>query len=261
MDISNSLAVFHQTVLNIHSKQNVYDLRTTFLRDVEKLIPHEKSIFDMGCYKKNKIIFFDPVSLNIDEKMLSSYYTDFEMSDFMSWFFYQSEQNVYRDSELISDAVRVNSVVYKNWMRPQDIYYSIGSRLAQNGKFFGSVTLFRSKVSGDFTVEDTLCLEYLNDHLVLNFIKCFPNGIEHLTANSSADQLTAMYRLSRRESEIVERIYRGMRNKEIADTLFLSESTVKKHIYSIFKKMGIDSRAQLVKIVCDNVETNGADSV
>ena len=49
--------------------------------------------------------------------------------------------------------------------------------------------------------------------------------------------------LSDREVEICTMVARGMRNREIAEKLFIAESTVKDHVTSIFEKLDISSRA------------------
>jgi two-component system response regulator DegU len=50
--------------------------------------------------------------------------------------------------------------------------------------------------------------------------------------------------LSRRELEVLGLIAKGMLNKEIAQTLFISEKTVKNHISNIFKKLNVSDRTQ-----------------
>ena len=55
--------------------------------------------------------------------------------------------------------------------------------------------------------------------------------------------------LTARETEIIKHLHRGMRNKEIADALFVSEATVKKHMGNIFKKLEVTSRFQLMQKV------------
>ena len=40
-----------------------------------------------------------------------------------------------------------------------------------------------------------------------------------------------------------------MSNKEIAETLFLSESTVKTHIYNIFRKLEVKNRVGVICII------------
>ncbi len=52
--------------------------------------------------------------------------------------------------------------------------------------------------------------------------------------------------LSTREKDIVMLISKGLGNKEIGETLFISLNTVKTHNRNIFKKMGVKSRFQLL---------------
>jgi DNA-binding NarL/FixJ family response regulator len=52
--------------------------------------------------------------------------------------------------------------------------------------------------------------------------------------------------LTRREVEVLALIARGLSNKEIASELFLTEATVKTHVYHIFGKTGSRTRAQAV---------------
>ena len=52
--------------------------------------------------------------------------------------------------------------------------------------------------------------------------------------------------LSRREHEIGSKVAEGMRNREIAELLGLSEHTVKNHLFNIFERLGISSRAELI---------------
>lgn len=54
------------------------------------------------------------------------------------------------------------------------------------------------------------------------------------------DPLTA---LSEREKEVLVLIGRGHTNHQIADELFISENTVKKHVNSIYSKLETDNRA------------------
>lgn len=49
-----------------------------------------------------------------------------------------------------------------------------------------------------------------------------------------------------RERQVVELICKGMKNKEIGEALFISETTVRHHLSSIFSKLNITSRLELV---------------
>lgn len=50
--------------------------------------------------------------------------------------------------------------------------------------------------------------------------------------------------LTRREMEVLELLGKGLRNKDIAARLFLSEKTVKNHISSIFMKLQVNDRTE-----------------
>lgn len=54
-------------------------------------------------------------------------------------------------------------------------------------------------------------------------------------------------RLTRRELEVLGKMRVGMSNAELADHLFLSEHTIKSHLYKIYKKLNIESRDQAVE--------------
>ena len=48
--------------------------------------------------------------------------------------------------------------------------------------------------------------------------------------------------LTERETEVLRQLARGKSNKEIANTLFISETTVKTHVKNIMQKLGVPSR-------------------
>lgn len=52
--------------------------------------------------------------------------------------------------------------------------------------------------------------------------------------------------LTVREKEVVQMIGRGLKNKEIANRLFIKESTVRHHLSAIFGKLGVADRLNLV---------------
>jgi len=56
---------------------------------------------------------------------------------------------------------------------------------------------------------------------------------------------SSMQRLSERERQIAYMVARGMRNRDIAADLTISENTVKRHLQSIFSKTGSRDRLEL----------------
>jgi DNA-binding NarL/FixJ family response regulator len=54
--------------------------------------------------------------------------------------------------------------------------------------------------------------------------------------------------LTAREIDVLELVSRGLRNKEIAATLELSESTVQVHVKNILAKLQVNDRTAAVNI-------------
>jgi DNA-binding NarL/FixJ family response regulator len=57
--------------------------------------------------------------------------------------------------------------------------------------------------------------------------------------------------LTPREIEIVRMVIGALRNKEIAEKLFISESTVKTHLHNIYEKLRINNRRELTRYAQD----------
>lgn len=77
---------------------------------------------------------------------------------------------------------------------------------------------------------------YIQPKLAADLVREF-NNTKTYKANTDND-------LTRREYEVLSLIADGMNNKDIADTLFISEKTVKNHVSSIFRKINVNDRTK-----------------
>jgi DNA-binding NarL/FixJ family response regulator len=72
--------------------------------------------------------------------------------------------------------------------------------------------------------------------------------LEALTRLKSA-QLTktsGMVLLTRREEDVVRLVAEGMKNREIAHAMHVTEHTISNYLYGIFNKLGVSSRVELI---------------
>ncbi|WP_343080932.1 alpha/beta fold hydrolase [Ostreiculturibacter nitratireducens] len=60
-----------------------------------------------------------------------------------------------------------------------------------------------------------------------------------------------MSELSPREREVLDHLARGLDNREIGERLGISEKTVRNHVWSIFGKLGVRTRAQAIVAIRD----------
>jgi DNA-binding CsgD family transcriptional regulator len=72
-------------------------------------------------------------------------------------------------------------------------------------------------------------------------------GIE--SAVSSDGKLLQRFGISKREADIISMMIKGYSNRSIGEKLFISASTVKNHIYHIYRKTGVDNKIQLFNLI------------
>jgi two-component system nitrate/nitrite response regulator NarP len=77
--------------------------------------------------------------------------------------------------------------------------------------------------------------------------KCIAPDLLHraLDLSLSGPALDPLATLSGRERSIAELVARGLRNRDIAETLEMNEGTVKVYLHRVYRKLGIASRTEL----------------
>ena len=97
-------------------------------------------------------------------------------------------------------------------------------------------------ISADSTFE-----EFSDSQIAL--VTMLQNQVEGILFESKLSKAVAAFSLSKREAEVLRLVVEGRSNSDIGERLDVSVSTVKKHVYNIFNKAGVYSRAQLLSLV------------
>ncbi len=87
----------------------------------------------------------------------------------------------------------------------------------------------------------------MNPSIALKTLKLLRNPI-----NISNPKDQEIISLSKREVEVLEQLSKGLSYTLIADNLFLSPSTVRKHIENIYKKLQVHSKIEAVQKAKDH---------
>ena len=106
----------------------------------------------------------------------------------------------------------------------------------------GALVLNRSGHAG-FTETEKNILRVIRPHLSNLHANLFVASAESKTTGIPQDE---QKHLSKRESEIVDLLCKGMNPARIGSRLFISLRTVNKHIENIHKKLGVSSRQELL---------------
>lgn len=213
--------------------------------EISRLIPSRNSMYHYYRNTEGKIIPYNYQSSNIPPEVLQNY-KDYENVDYIGWYTDVSVPRVYRNTDLIENTLRINTKFMREWMIPNKLYYSLGSTIAYNNQAYGALSLFKEEKDGDFTDTDIQILEIINEHLSLRFYQC--NGRSASKLNSSGtNQITNKYKLTEKELEIINLVKAGHTRDSLPELLFISNNTLKKHLYNIYRKLRISKYEELIQ--------------
>ena len=83
----------------------------------------------------------------------------------------------------------------------------------------------------------------MSSQIARKVVAAFSKAKPMTEESSSTDDIAA---LSNREKEILELLSKGMLYKEIANSLYISPETVRKHVYHIYEKLHVNNRVEAV---------------
>jgi HD-GYP domain-containing protein (c-di-GMP phosphodiesterase class II) len=101
---------------------------------------------------------------------------------------------------------------------------------------------------GDHTPEEALAQIKAETGALVD-PQCFVGLERYVEGRPSAAKATAAERpgnLSEREVEVIRHLAQGMRNKDVASALVISENTVERHLANIYNKLDVTSRTSAV---------------
>jgi len=124
------------------------------------------------------------------------------------------------------------------------------------------VVLLTAEISDDAVVEAVrlgvagIVLKEMAPRVLLQSVRAVAAGEKWLDDSAMRRALDKMMRreagladavrvLTPREVEVVKMVATGMRNKQIAERLNITEGTVKIHLHSIYQKLGVSGRVEL----------------
>jgi DNA-binding CsgD family transcriptional regulator len=143
-----------------------------------------------------------------------------------------------RLSDVIGARQLAGTRVHADWFRPAGVVAELEAGIAPSRVRTRNFVLDRSH--GDFSDRDLAVLERVRPHLALI----------HETARLRQDVAGVAPpetgRLSPREEEVLELVAAGLTNAEIAERLWISPGTVKKHLDNIYDRLGVRGRAAAV---------------
>ncbi len=240
---TNDWILLNSIIYKIHTMDNLDEMRMQLLEQIKMLIDFDSADFYLGSPNgENKLV--SPIFYNCDDDMSDKY----EELDYSRGILYSGKTLIYRETDIMSDEKRIETDYYKNVYRPNNWHYSLQMVLARNKEFVGCVTFYRTIGKDDFKYDDIFILDLIKDHLSFRLYKQKMSGNitgDKLSVNAAAEK----YNLTRREQSVLKLLMAGKENTYICEELTITDNTLKKHVLNIYRKLGINNRVSLFKMI------------
>lgn len=123
--------------------------------------------------------------------------------------------------------------------------------------FVGKISIFEDLLWAGLSVACIVYARSYQDHVMLKRTELLVNDrldmyrleMERRESEERAGDIAgfcALYELTPREQEVLARVLGGCANQEIADELSISLGTVKTHVHSIYRKLAVSRRSELM---------------
>lgn len=128
------------------------------------------------------------------------------------------------------------------------MYYAI----VHHGRPLGVLSLFRRREDGPFTDEELFLCNAVGTHLNQQMNTLLDQMIRRQNAAGyDLPAVAARYGLTTRETQLLEMLTRFRENREIAEALQVRDSTLQKHYQNIFRKLGVTSRWEIMRLLLE----------
>lgn len=243
--------LLNEITYKIHALGSSPCMRQQFLELLKMLIPYDSASFYLAGTGNDRLLR-DPVTVNITMEKLKEY-DEYEDIDYTRWIFMSGKNMAYRETDLFTGPERESSRFYNEFYAQHGIHYSVQLSLAFHERFLGIVSLYRPKGEEDFTEKDVFILEQIKEHLAFRLYRDASADSSAISESAGAipegteESASGRFDLTNREMEILSLILKGLSNQDVAETLFISEHTVKKHVLNIYRKLHVRNRMQLLR--------------
>lgn len=240
---TNNWIVLNTIIYDIYTIKDFDKMRYVFLDKLKMLLEYDAADFYLSNQQYNAIekgIFYNC------EDTQSQLYEDLDYSKGIE---YSGKSMVYRETDIIDDENRIKTEYYDKIYRKNHWHYAMQLVMAYEGKFMGVVTFYRHIGKPNFSYEDVFLVDMLKDHLAFRIYQSRENINYDVY---TVDEIAHLYDLTKQEKRILVLTMKRMSKQEICDELFISINTLKKHTLNIYRKLNINSRLELFKMIKGN---------
>lgn len=239
-----------ESILKINYASTVSSMQKIVLERVGVQIPYTKAVFFLARRTQKNIYSSHPAAVNIPEQNLERFIKGrYDDDEYFRCLYYDTKPTVFRDTDMMTKELRENTCIFRDIYSKENIYYAVRSVFIYDDTLLGYMALFRPEQQSDFSNLEIEILRLMVEHISYKLYSLLKN--ELLTESGGEPELLGYYikryDMTIREAEVTELLKTGYTNNEICDKLFISPSTLRKHLNKIFSKAAVKNLQELLQ--------------
>lgn len=245
----NDFLLYNEIIYHIHTCEDMDELKRAILAQIKFLVPYTyASLMQVDIDPETQTIHHrDPFCLPDSFTALEEAWIDRDYQDESLWVSRAPESIVVRSSDLNGEG-RLQTTIFRELYQQYNIYDTMSVNLAYDHRVMALLTLYRTRADGTFTDEEAFYLRALARHINYAYASLAQRDDRQLRQARTMEELIETYALTRREAEVLRLVFQGRNNQEILDKLMISRHTLLKHLQNLYRKCGVSSRWDLLKL-------------
>jgi DNA-binding CsgD family transcriptional regulator len=248
----NDLLLLNNTIHHIYSFEDSFDMRKQLMQKLSLLIPFTGATFYLADVTDSTKMSH-PIAYNLPDEFCEQYIENYQSLDYSRGLLFTGKSMVYRESDILADSQRVQTPYYKIFYEKYNFHHSVHIIISNHQLFLGVLSFFRQKDAPNFNQNELTILTCLVDHLEFRLYQDYQK-LKIADKKKTVRQTAEDFWLTKREEKVLRLLIDGLDNQEICDLLCITNNTLKKHILNLYRKMNINNRVQLFKLVKEKEE-------
>ncbi len=240
---TNEWMMLNAMIYKIYTMEDFDSMRHDFLEELKMVVQFDSADFFLVKSREENGLC-NPVTYNCECSRPMQY----DELDYSRGIMYSGKSIVYRETDIISDDTRITTDYYKKVYQPNSWHFSLQMILARKKKFLGVITLYRVIGKDNFKYDDIFILDMLKDHMAFRLNQEMDKQ-DFLQDKITVSDAVSKFDLTKREEAILRLLMKGEEKDFIVNELVITANTLKKHIFNIYRKLGINNRVQMFKMI------------
>ncbi|MDQ9035752.1 helix-turn-helix transcriptional regulator [Acinetobacter seifertii] len=226
----SEFTLFSEILWKLGSGKGQYNLRENILADIAILLRADFAASYIWDSTHN--LSREGVICKIDPKAMKDYECVWQFDDPITAQLRKRQKPTFV-TEVMPLADLKKTPYYNEFLRAYGLYHGINIYFVRNGMDIGDLRIWHEKDADMFGEREKRILSLLEPY----FTQALPTS------------LSSQYGLTSREQEVVRLVSKGLSDKDVANLLDISFTTLRTHLNNSMRKIGCNNRTEMALLI------------